>query len=253
MNHRIVRFDVRLDKSDYLDTLWDRERRQSYLLRPDVEWPLSVDPLVWPSVFYSEIFKEAVNLPYSSIELPPSTDDGDYWLNLDRMKEHYDSHKKAGTGGVIVGIELFFPETSLVGEVVHYEELDGIQCGIWLGRTVPSELPPGSELLGYDVADAGWISGLTNCGYLSDEKEPLARAWASRLNNFGLLASLDDAMEFKRLTDERVKEHSPFWIYGIWRIVYEPLSPGGATSMSRSRASAARPSSRPVRPPIPEP
>ncbi|HKW02078.1 MAG TPA: hypothetical protein VJN96_19810 [Vicinamibacterales bacterium] len=218
MDHRIVRFDVRLNNGDYLNASWDKARRDSFLLKPDVEWPLSVDPLVWPSVFYSAIFREAVDTSYSSIEVPPSTDGGKYWLNLDRMTAHYDRHKKTDTSGVMVAIELFFPEALLVGDVVHYEQLDGIQCGIWLDRTIPAELPSGCALLGYDVADAGWISGLTNCGYVTGEKEPLARAWATRLNQFGLLSSLEDALEFKRMTDERVKEHSPFWVYGIWQV-----------------------------------
>lgn len=218
MNRRIIRFDVRLDKGDYLNSFWDEERRQTYLLNPAVEWPLSVDSFVWPSVFYSEIFRGAVDLPYASIDVPPSTDSGHYWLNLDQMKAYYATHKTTDSAGVTVGIELFFPETFLVGDVVHYEAPDGIQCGIWLGRTVPAELPPGSELLGYDVADAGRISGLTNCGYLPEEKKRLSRAWASRLNSFGLLTNLDEAMAFKRVTDERVREHAPFWVYGLWQV-----------------------------------
>ena len=218
MNRRIIRFDVRVGKADYLDSFWDKERRDSYLLDPDVEWPLSVDSLVWPSVFYSQIFREAAGAPHSSIEVPPWTDDGRYWLNLEQMRAHYASHKTPGSEGVIVGIELYFPEAWLAGDVIHYEARDGIGCGIHLGRTAPTQLPAGSLLLGYDVADAGGISGLTNCGYLSEERATLAAAWAKRLNEFGLVANLTDATEFRQLTDERVPEHSPFWIYGLWRV-----------------------------------
>lgn len=76
MNRRVVQFDVRLDKGDYLNAFWNRERRDGFLLRPDIEWPFSVDPFVWPSVFYSEIFREAVDVPNASIDVPPSTDNG---------------------------------------------------------------------------------------------------------------------------------------------------------------------------------
>jgi len=222
MNHRLIRFDVRLDKSDYVDSFWDGAHRKAYLLNSDVEWPLSADPFVWPSVFYSKILREAVDVPYASIEVPPDADGGRYWVNLDDMKKHYATHQKFGTRGITIAIELFFPEASLVGDVVHYQEAEGIQCGIPLGRTLPSELPLGSELLGYDVADAGWISGLTNCGYWPEEKAALARTWATRLNDFGLLTTLGDAAEFKRVTDERVPEHAPFWIYGLWRVPDSP-------------------------------
>ena len=40
------------------------------------------------------------------------------------------------------------------------------------------------KLLGYDVADASWISGLANRGYVSGEIERLARVWPPRLNPF---------------------------------------------------------------------
>lgn len=222
MNQRLVRFDVRLDKDDYVDAFWDREHRNRFLLRPDIEWPLSVDPLVWPSVFYSGIFRKASNLPYGSIEVPPSTDDGQYWLNLGQMKHYYEIHKKPASSGVFVGIDLF-SERSLTGEVVPYETRAGIQCALTLGHAVPSERPPASELLGYDVADDSWISGLSNCEYSSAEGDQLRPLWASRMNEFGLLRSLEDAMEFRLLSDTRVPDHSPFWIFGIWRM---PSPPG---------------------------
>lgn len=217
MNHRLVRFDVRLDKEHYLDAFWDKDHRNRFLLKPDIEWPLSVDPLVWPSVFYSEIFRKASTLPYGSIEVPPSTDDGQYWLNLERMKNYYGTHKKADSGGVLIGIDLF-SEKSLAEDLVPYETRTGIQCALAIGHTVPNELPAGSELLGYDVADASWISGLSNCDYSSEDGNQLRRLWASRLNEFGLLSTLEDATQFKLLSDARVPDHSPFWIYGIRRV-----------------------------------
>jgi hypothetical protein len=217
MKQRLIRFDVRLDRDDYVGAFWDREHRSRFLLKPDLEWPLSVDPLVWPSVFYSEIFREATKLPYGSIEVPPSTDDGQYWLNFERMKNYYQAHKGQRTSGVFVGIGLF-SEKTLTEDIIPYETGASMQCALTLGRTVPSEIPPASELLGYDVADGSWISGLSNCEYSPQERERLRRLWASRMNEFGLLTSLEDAVQFRLLSDARVPEHSPFWVYGIWRL-----------------------------------
>jgi hypothetical protein len=217
VNQLLIRFDVRLHKDDYVAAFWDEERRDQFLLRPEIEWPLSADPLVWPSVFFSKIFRDATSLPYGSIEVDPAIDDGNYWLNLEQMKTHYETHKVPNTNGIVVAIQLFSEKAPTDG-VISYSIHDGIQCGLIVEDTTPSECPVGSELLGYDVADASWISGLANCGYDPDEKKQLVRSWAPRLNSFGLLETLDHAVEFRQLCDKRVPEHAPFWVYGITRL-----------------------------------
>lgn len=175
------------------------------------------DPLVWPSVFYSNIFREASKLPYGSIEVDAFIDDGKYWLNLEQMKAHYECHKKANAQGVPIAITLF-SERSFAGDTISYTLPEGIQCGMTVEHTEPSEVPAGSELLGFDVADASGISGLTNCGYTPEDKGQLQSKWVGRLNDFGLLNTYEDALEFRDVSDKRVEEHAPFWIYSICRL-----------------------------------
>jgi hypothetical protein len=83
---------------------------------------------------------------------------------------------------------------------------------------VPHDLPAGSSFLGYDVADGSLISGISNCGYDSTEIRTLRATWSSSLNGNGLIGTLDSAMRFKSMTDARVPEHSPFWVFGIYRM-----------------------------------
>jgi hypothetical protein len=173
-----MHFDVRVHKDDYVGTFWDEEHRSRFLLQPEIEWPLSIDPSVWPSVFFSKIFRNATKLPYGNIEVDPATDDGKYWLNLEEMRAYYDTHKRPGPHGIFVAIHLF-SERSLAEDMVPYLLPGGIQAGLTLDHTVPTESPTGSKLLGYDVADASWISGLTNCGYAANEKPQLSRVWQS--------------------------------------------------------------------------
>jgi hypothetical protein len=217
VNQRLVQFDVRLRADDYVSSFWDQEHRNLYLLRPQTEWPLSVDPLVWPSVFYSEIFRAATNLPYGSIEVDPSTDDGQYWLNLDQMTGHYETHKRPETQGVFVAIHLF-SEKALDSNFIPYS-FDN--CALSLGETNPRECPPEGEFLGYDVADASRMSGLANCGYTDIERKQLEQVWSSRLNSYGLLKTLEDAVEFRQVCDKRVAEHAPFWIFGISKLSWQ--------------------------------
>ena len=133
------------------------------------------------------------------------------------MRAHYDAHGALAPGGVFVAIELLSERTA-EGPSVLYELAGGIQCGISLDPTVPDRIPEGSTLLGYDVADAGWISGLSNCGYTEGDLRAMGPVWADRLNSFGLLSNLEDAVAFRQQCDQRVPEHAPFWVSTLWRL-----------------------------------
>ena len=52
MAESIIGFDVRMHLAGH-DPLWDAARRARNLLRQDVPRPLSADPWVWPSLFYT--------------------------------------------------------------------------------------------------------------------------------------------------------------------------------------------------------
>jgi hypothetical protein len=172
-------------RGPYVDRRWDDHTRRQYLLRPDVEWPLSMDTWVWPSVFFWNSFRPT-------------------WDGL-------------APGAVFIAIGLL-SEKSAEGPSILYEEPGGIQCGKWLDphRTRPGSR--GSHLLGFDVATGGGISGLCNCGYTAEEVAQFAPVWAPRLNVLGLLATLDDAIEFRQLTDVRASDDGPFWVYALWRL-----------------------------------
>ena len=217
MNRWLLEFDVRVAKEQYVSRRWNANARAEYLLRPETEWPLSVDKLVWPSVFYPTNFKSPYWESYSTIEVDPAIEGVGYWLDLDRMRTHYDLHRALAPDGMFVGVELL-SEQDADGPTIPYMDGEGHQCGIWLDQTRPERLPGGSSLLGYDVADAGRISGLANCGYTEEEIRDLPGVWAKRLNSFGLLTTLDDAVAFRRVCDERVSEHAPFWVYALWRL-----------------------------------
>lgn len=174
MNHRVVCFDVRLEKSDYVSEFWDEKRRSEFLFLPNIEWPLSVDPMTWPSVFYSTIFRDAKTLPYGKIAVDPQKDGGEYWRNLSEMRAYYQKNRPPELRGVFIAIQLF-SERPLREDTVPYLISKNIQAALPLGHALPEEPPAGSEFLGYDIADASWISGLTNCGYPINEKRQLAR------------------------------------------------------------------------------
>ncbi len=77
---------------------------------------------------------------------------------------------------------------------------------------VPADL----TLLGYDVADGGKLSGLANCGYESPERDIARAEYSAKLNEHHLFRALDEALVFRTYTEERVPEHAPFFVYGVY-------------------------------------
>lgn len=161
--------------------MWPPARRRDYLLREDIVQPLSADRHVWP-------LREphAEYLPWEPPETIPVPAEGEL---------------------VVLGIA---PEDA-------EEEEEAARM-----HGTSGELEPGAtwEFLGHDVADSGETpSGLCNCGY--DEgasKEALRAVWASRLNAHGLFDDLGDAFAFRTTTRDRVPEHHPFRVVGLWAV-----------------------------------
>jgi hypothetical protein len=68
------------------------------------------------------------------------------------------------------------------------------------------------------VADSALVSGLSNCSYKAEQKHNLHLDWSEKLNEHGLFRNVEDAMGFKAVSDRRVSEHAPFWVYGLHRL-----------------------------------
>lgn len=90
----------------------------------------------------------------------------------------------------------------------------------YAGRLTPPALSEGSTLLGYDVSDDYLLSGLSNCGYEGDAAA-LRKQWAALLNENHLFWEIEAAKAFAEMTDHRVEEHAPFWVFGLYAISVE--------------------------------
>ena len=169
------------------DPAWDGARRESYLLRRDVGRPLSVDRSVWPSCPEPDGQRSPDALP---------------WVSVDEVRQ-----RARQLHGV----------TIVIGLVVEISDDEALAARQGIESAVLVE--PGWRLLGFDVADETGISGLSNCGYQEDEADALRDAWAPRLNEHGLFDEAADALAFRAVSDARVREHAPFAVYAIWRVV----------------------------------
>ncbi|MCL4557448.1 MAG: hypothetical protein M1491_02230 [Deltaproteobacteria bacterium] len=229
-NHEILGFDVRLFAEDYVDKRWDTKNRELYLLKPEIKWPLSVDEWVWPSVFaLSDKELELKKLGYPPEYLPF---EGvikvkpvnfyhqvlSLWTDFEDMKTcYFESVKKINklpqkTIPIIISL-LTDVGPFIDGSNTNYYKY--WSTGLFPG--INMKIPADWVSLGYDIADNGFITGLSNCGYDRDEKELLQKTWSSRLNEYGLIQDVREAREFKEITDKRVPEHAPFYVYELWR------------------------------------
>jgi hypothetical protein len=218
VEHAVLGFDAREMLIDP-GVAWDQARREQYLLRMDVRKPLSVDCMVWPSLFGPGLPElERQRLGHQAMQFPSwKGPNQDLWDDLSRMQ---------GALGPLAAE----PHWTVA---ISWVSTDGFAgppggAGPYRETMTPSTISEDWKLLGFDVADAGFISGLSNCGYGEDEVTVLRATWASLLNQHHLFTDVKDALAFKLLTDARVPEHAPFFVYGltlIARISSKPSFP----------------------------
>jgi hypothetical protein len=198
--------DARLPPAQYLAREWTAQRRELFLLRPDIDQPLSVDRLVWPS-----LFRFPGDRPDPGrADAPAATglSFGEVALRLWRDRDHLQTALTAPGGAAAVPIRID----------LLTEGADAAHAAWRILNVVPEPLLDGSDtwaVAGHDVADASLLSGLMNCGYSQPERKALRPVWAAKLNRAGLFDSADDAFAFRAATESRVPEHAPFFVFAI--------------------------------------
>ncbi len=181
-------------------------RKKMYLLRDDVVRPLSTDPSVWRAVFDAD----------TSLQRPQWIGPiQNLWDNLAVLQESMDTFWSERT------LPCWIIAVTLQEDSCESEDLQDWYA--LASNIVPSLRGPAWALLGYDVCDKWLLSGLSNCGYGTDESEIqiLRDTYASDLNEHHLFDSIEPATEFRKLSDERVQAHAPFFVFGIWLIKKE--------------------------------
>jgi hypothetical protein len=191
-------------------SLWPPERRAAFLLREDVRKPLSVDTSVWPSLFGEGLSDvERVGRGLEALRAPGwRGPNQELWDSLSRMQSAL---------GLLPSEAYWTVAVSWVSVEGFSESRAG--NGPYREKMEPEAVSTDWTLLGFDVADAGFISGLSNCGYTPEEVAGLRATWASALNAHHLFDDLEKALAFRELTEARVPEHAPFFVYALRRLV----------------------------------
>lgn len=186
MNSYQVGFSLRIVGAD---PDWTSERRQAFLLNPETKFPKSVDPNVWEQAVPAATIAGEVVMPLQ------------FWEDEESMLKA--SAYEKGSTSLVELVTVLYTKT----EIPVYMEAMGLRSS---AGCVEDKL-----LIGYDVADSGMISGLSNCAYGKSDREA-AKKFSYVINSHGLFDSIDEAIKFKKFSDNRVPEHKPFFVYGMF-------------------------------------
>lgn len=211
-NESLIGFDAR-ENWFKMSELWDSNRTSGYLLRVDVQKPLSVDILVWPTVFdvggcVALSNKDATLGEFHGLELPQ-----DAWENYPLLKDSKEAQSIIRDGWTLPQKEVAVIAISCLRDAGNSGELalSWPDC-----KAIATAIDEEWQFLGYDIADSGMISGLTNCQYSAAEHCTAVQRWAEALNCHHLFDDVEPAMSFKDWTNQRVREHAPFAVYGLY-------------------------------------
>ena len=157
---------------------WSVEDRSQFLVKSDIISPLSIDPRIWPRSQASP------------------NESKDIFSGLYQKSVSVDSNE------VLIFISI------VEAYFVRFSEFGF--CGQGIQRDLKA------EIIGYDVSDPYYYSGISNfdLGLDFDEK----CSWASRINDQGLFSNSSHAVEFASLLNGLASEHSPFFVFGLYRV-----------------------------------
>lgn len=205
----IIGFDAR-EMWLGLDT-WSQETRRRFLLRGDIEKPLSTDALVWPSLFRSlRVVISGKDITTGSVldlEFPIEQRSIDnLWKDLGAMQAYLKR---------IPSLEGKAYWVIAITELMSLEDKERLQPTY---PFKPLEVDPGWELLGFDVSQGNLTGGLSGEAYGDDRMEALRIRWSLHLNKYHLFSEEEPADDFADWADQADPGHAPYSIYAIYRV-----------------------------------
>jgi hypothetical protein len=205
----LIGFDAREMWLSY-DDRWSQERRDGFLLRHDLIKPLSVDRLVWPSLFLPNfVFIGGTDwgkLPEAKLAVPIEQHTMGFWRELGAMEEIL--------GHRWTGIDKSY-WTIAITELMTTQDKQELQSQ---SPFTLSEIQNNWSFLGYDIGyDSVLWSALSGNRFESDELQPLQERWMPYLNEYHLFTDQEQAGQFADWADSRDRGHAPHSINGLYR------------------------------------
>jgi hypothetical protein len=195
---RLLGFDARLP-APAAQATWTPERAEAYLLRADLDAVLSVDRVAWPGI----------SPPDKRLRSPARVFDLGLWDDVRPLAAHLQADPVARQQAWWAIAVTLLIDAASDAEVEWWT--------LFASPAVTSTVDASWTFLGYDIAD-GPFSGLSNCGYRPDEIGVARELWGAHLNDHHLFTDQAQALACMEYTEERVPEHAPFFVFGLYRL-----------------------------------
>lgn len=184
-----------------VDCSWTESRRNRFLIEPNIFLPKSIDPNVWEEQY--DVSDLDLYYPWPK------------WQDKTQLAKFakYDPMDEKVSMLKIIAHEQYGSNQILT------EEGDSIFIG-WDAFSEINNVDFSCEefkyFLGYDIADSGCYSSLSNCGFNSEDVIYCREKYLRYLNIHGLFDDFKIAEQYKTYSNTRVASHAPFFIFALF-------------------------------------
>ncbi len=185
--------------------------RKSFLVEPTCEALMTVDAMIWPEALTSANGEPRWRGHFA-----------DLWDNLEAMESALREQPKRSGGEAEIAVAIHVDGLTVSQKRHLRPTLFGVSPdgtpSERLARTSPTGLDSRWTFEGLDVADLSLTSALTNCGLPATgaARRRFRATWGPHVNDRHLFRSLAYAHRFRVVSDRRVREHRPFFVFGLW-------------------------------------
>lgn len=212
----LIGFDLRVPDTVTIGH-WSKTRRKAHLLKPEISYPLSVDPKCWQKQLPNDDPVASILglTATDAIASPPPSITVDLWPCFGTL-EYYARHFQGCYGGLDEAVFVAITRIHSGGGKLSRRYPSGtVEWADEIGQ-IP-RFDSDWRISGYDVADANLTSGLMNCGVTvtttpSRDNMKLRNA----LNDQHLVSGQEAAVEAASYLNAWVPEHAPFFAYGLY-------------------------------------
>lgn len=213
MSEFLLGFDIRRvqivpDYHTHVETEGRTSLMKEHLKLEPRSNPFTIDTLISHSLFQEDGVLGALEL------LPKKSfmhECLDLWEDIERLRTAFASIRAILPPSAlesIVEIAVSIDLGSIEREKEYWEPL--------IGATVLPRVPDNFYRFGFDVADSYMLSAVSNIFFHRTKTFP--DRWVTHLNQFSLFDRMSDALDFQTFAERTNKEHSPFFVYGLYGV-----------------------------------